>query len=152
MKIKIYIDNVSNKFNAFEDAIQFLQTANADIASSKLIKLLNNEVIKEWVKVHNNYLPLGYVVTSSYKGMTEVSDYPGEFQCFNECKFNISNTDIKSLNLILNDQDLEVICDTFAAICNTDADDWPSVRCFAVKFNAEFSSFELEEDSIERDC
>ena len=152
MEIKIYIDNIASEFSAFKNAIQFLQRENANVASSKLIKLLDNVAIKEWVKAHNNYLPLGCVITSSSKGMTRVSAYPGDFGCFVECKFNISNTDVRSLNLILNDQDLNVICDAFVAICDTNADDWPSLRCFVAKFNIDFSSFKLEKDSIERDC
>lgn len=151
MQIKICIDNTESEFTVFEDAIHFLQKASVNEASSRLIKLLDNEAIKTWVKAHNNYLPLGYVMTCSSKGMSEVVEYSGEFEHFDESIFNIPKADIKELYSILSNDNFDTINDIFVAICNTYADDWPSVRCSAAKFNADFSSFELKEDSIPKD-
>ena len=152
MQIKICIDNVSNEFNAFEDAIQFLQTANADIVSSKLIKLLDNKAIKEWIKAHNNCLPLGSLnIKTDSNGSVEIYSLVGIYSSFCKSSYGISKDDLIKLEDIISNEDNIVIENAFTALYKYELT-LPSIRYVIAKFNADFSSFELEEDLIERDC
>lgn len=150
MEVSILVEGKNKKFKDLCKAIEFLESLKVNDASTQLIKLLKNEKIRDWVKTHNNYLPLGYVTTSSYKGMTESHDYAGDFEHFNDCGFNMPDEDIEELNNIINKKYDNIIEDAFIDMCDTEADDFPCLRCIAAKFNDDFSGFELEEKYIER--
>ena len=104
MEVSILVEGKNKKFKDLDKAIEFLESLKVNDASTKLIKLLKNEKIRDWVKMHNNYLPLGYVSTCSYKGMTESYEYAGDFEYFNDCGFNMPDEDIEELKHILNER------------------------------------------------
>lgn len=143
MKLSISINNKNKKFKDLDKAIKFLQLKKARELTNKLIKLLKIKSIREWVKNHDNYLPLGSLIIDNIDGDIEIYSLIGIFNHFHKSNYNISNDDLNKLEELISHKVNIIIEDVFTTLYEYEIIA-PSTHCVVAKFNKDFSSFKLE--------
>ena len=107
-EIDISIDNCKISFTTYESAIEWLQKEQVLMNSDKFLKLVKSNVfLQNYLKENNYTLPIGRVSTSSYKGMTETSDYSFTEEYY-KIADNLKRNESDIINLLFYDNaDLE---------------------------------------------